>query len=464
MGVLGTARRNSFAYLFCILLFCTAASANPCLGYLAEEAAFKTIEKDQLELEDWKSVSLSFSVLRDWMEKELRPSDQLPALAALHTAFMALPEPKLIVASAKSPSGFKLVSMAAREPWEKVRSLWVDALALNVPRNFAALMNFLEKELPQDRAWRVIPQALITGLRELDPHTFLEAGETFRRRQNRVESFARQNFKSIKSTPARLVSLPSANDLVTWSISSYGNKKLGILRIKDFSTDKVLDLTRRALKELKRRNVEGMVLDLRHNPGGLVSTAIDIASLFIGEQPRVLSEIPLKEGWSPVVHASHLPKEVDVPLVVLVDKLTISAAEILAGVLRAFNRAYLVGDRTYGKATVQRRLFTLKEPGFLKGHDLVFTRTTHMYAFRTGESPQKNGVVPDIQSPNVSSVKISERSLPNAFPNFFLPMEQPARDLPERVERCRRLKEKSLDASGKDANLVFALDILDCLI
>jgi carboxyl-terminal processing protease len=109
-------------------------------------------------------------------------------------------------------------------------------------------------------------------------------------------------------------------------------------------------LLRRELRALERQGASGLVLDLRDNPGGLLAQAVTVASLFM-DRGVVVS---LQGAHQPhqVLHA--VPGSATrLPLVVLVDRYTASAAEIVAAALKDHRRATIVGERTFGKALVQ---------------------------------------------------------------------------------------------------------------
>ena len=115
------------------------------------------------------------------------------------------------------------------------------------------------------------------------------------------------------------------------------------------STDDV----RKAIKKLKKEKVQGIILDLRNNGGGALVDAVSIAGLFIKEGPIVQvkganGEIQVHEDEDPEI-------AYDGPLAVLVNRISASASEILAGAIQDYHRGVIVGDpTTHGKGTVQR--------------------------------------------------------------------------------------------------------------
>ena len=162
--------------------------------------------------------------------------------------------------------------------------------------------------------------------------------------------------------------------------------RLGYVRILSFRED-VTSAVAAATTGLVRRGAEGIVLDLRGDPGGLLSQAVDVTSLFL-ESGVVCSTVGVHETHLFTVAAGAI--ETRRPLVVLVDRLTASAAEIVAGALVDNGRAILVGQRTYGKATVQS-LVPLSNGGALK-------LTTATYVTPAGRNIGGTGIRPKVKA------------------------------------------------------------------
>lgn len=141
-----------------------------------------------------------------------------------------------------------------------------------------------------------------------------------------------------------------------------------------------------ALAELEARGARGIILDLRGNPGGYLDAALEIASLFLLPDKPVVQVVGRDKKVT--VLRSRGPGR-DLPLVVLVDRGTASAAEILAGALQANHAAILVGTRTYGKGALQT-IFPLSNGGALK-------LTTAYYRTPAGEAIDGVGLIPDIE-------------------------------------------------------------------
>ncbi|NVK53458.1 MAG: carboxy terminal-processing peptidase [Flavobacteriaceae bacterium] len=206
------------------------------------------------------------------------------------------------------------------------------------------------------------------------------------------------------------------------SIVNKDGKKYAIINLPqfyiDFKDQTFRDSAKDMAKEienLKKENVEGLILDLRNNGGGSLKTAIEIAGLFISEgpivqtkyrnnKPRVLNDTDSKIQWNG-------------PLVVLVNELSASASEIFAAAMQDYNRAVIMGgNQTYGKGTVQNILpINQFYPKYKK--DLGYLKMTIQKFYRVnGGSTQKEGVYSDIAMPSrYSYMKVGERDLDGAL-------------------------------------------------
>ncbi|NPA57799.1 MAG: S41 family peptidase [Aquificae bacterium] len=164
------------------------------------------------------------------------------------------------------------------------------------------------------------------------------------------------------------------------------NGKIGYIRLTQFQENSAADF-RKALEKFKDK--DGIIIDLRNNPGGLLSTAVRIADMLLkkgdlivytkGRTPRSNEEF--FSQMRPVI-------PLDVPIVVIVNKGSASASEILTGALRDNKRALAVGDKTFGKASVQT-LIPLPDGSGIK------ITTAHYYT-PSGKLIMDKGITPDI--------------------------------------------------------------------
>lgn len=163
---------------------------------------------------------------------------------------------------------------------------------------------------------------------------------------------------------------------------------------------------RRLLRELDKSNSDGIILDLRGNGGGSLFEAYSLAKLFIG-RGNVLQVMESNGSIQPLGHTMGRQNYVG-PIAILVDKLSASASEILAGAIQDYQRGLVIGSQTFGKGTVQR--MEELSYGQIKFTEQKFYRVS-------GESTQHKGVIPDIELPFVFSNKeIGEMSYENALP------------------------------------------------
>ena len=163
---------------------------------------------------------------------------------------------------------------------------------------------------------------------------------------------------------------------------------------------------RNLLRELKEEQVDGVILDLRGNSGGSLYEAYSLAKLFIGKG-SIVQVMESNGSIQPLGHTRGI-QNYDGPVMILVDKLSASASEILAGAFQDYKRGLIVGSNTFGKGTVQR-LENLSY-GQLKFTEQKFYRVS-------GKSTQNLGVIPDINLPYVfDSKEVGEMALKNSLP------------------------------------------------
>ena len=163
------------------------------------------------------------------------------------------------------------------------------------------------------------------------------------------------------------------------------------------------------LKEFVRENVDGVILDLRSNGGGGLDEAINMAGLFIGHNPVVI--VRQSGGRRVTVHRSRERAVYDGPLLIMLNRYSASASEILAGAMHDYQRAILAGDTTtFGKGTVQN-IFQLPEGyGALKVTIAQFYRVS-------GWSTQNRGVETSLVLPSLNNARdIGESTMDNALP------------------------------------------------
>jgi carboxyl-terminal processing protease len=180
-------------------------------------------------------------------------------------------------------------------------------------------------------------------------------------------------------------------------IESIQSRKLdgtiGYLRIIEF-TARTGDDMLEALKGLKREGVTSLVLDLRNNPGGLLSTAVDVASAFIGDSKLIVYTQGRRPDSRQDFRSGPKAPYAQMPLVVLVNEGSASGAEIVAGALQDYRRAVIMGMQTYGKASVQS-VIPLPDSSGLR---LTVARyyTPAGRSIHRNEKSKLGGITPDI--------------------------------------------------------------------
>jgi carboxyl-terminal processing protease len=182
------------------------------------------------------------------------------------------------------------------------------------------------------------------------------------------------------------------NDTWEWLIEK--DSKIAYVRINSFITSTAADLER-AIKQAKEQGMNGLVLDLRFNPGGLLQAAIEVSDMFLKDGMIVSTKgrNTRERKWP----ATHEGKYTDFPIAVLVNKYSASASEIVAAALQDNGRAKVVGERTWGKGSVQNVIE-------LEGGKSALKLTTAEYHRPNGHNIHKRpkakdtdewGVVPD---------------------------------------------------------------------
>lgn len=198
----------------------------------------------------------------------------------------------------------------------------------------------------------------------------------------------------------------------------------GYVRINQFMETSADDLSN-ALKKVSESSpdgeIKGLVMDLRNNPGGLLTQAIRISDMFLKEGIIVYTDGRV-EGQKQKFYAHARGTEPDYPLVVLVNGGSASASEIVSGALKEHGRAIVVGETTFGKGSVQT-ITPLDNGGAL-------SLTTALYYLKNGDSIQLTGVKPDVvvtnppepldeeaQKPSKLNQYLREGDLPGAINN-----------------------------------------------
>jgi len=163
---------------------------------------------------------------------------------------------------------------------------------------------------------------------------------------------------------------------------------VGYIKLSQFN-ENVSVQVERALKELASQRVKGVILDLRNDPGGLLSEAVNVADLFLPEG-RLVVYTRSRNGETQKYFARRKPVVPDeLPVIVLINKGSASASEIVAGALQDYKRAVILGEKSFGKASVQN-IIPLEDGSALK-------LTVAHYYTPLGRLIHNKGIVPDVQ-------------------------------------------------------------------
>jgi carboxyl-terminal processing protease len=193
----------------------------------------------------------------------------------------------------------------------------------------------------------------------------------------RPESNEQKSFEIVRQS----IHVPS----VEWRVTETESGSVGVIEMNQFGDETVPEIAE-ALNELRSEDLAGLVLDIRFNGGGYLEGAVDIASMFLTDGKVVSVE---RRDGDPVNHyVSGRPTDPEIPMVVLINKGSASASEILAGALQDHHRAAIVGIQSFGKGTVQE-VFEL--PG-----SASIRITTAKWLTPSGRDIGAEGIVPDI--------------------------------------------------------------------
>lgn len=128
---------------------------------------------------------------------------------------------------------------------------------------------------------------------------------------------------------------------------------IGYLKLVNFTTEAGYEVSK-AVKGLKAKGAEKIILDLRDNPGGLLEEAINVSNVFIGRGMKVVTTTGKLNNWTKTYSTLDQPVDIRMPLAILINNSSASAAEIVSGVVQDYDRGVLVGRRSFGKGLVQQ--------------------------------------------------------------------------------------------------------------
>lgn len=175
------------------------------------------------------------------------------------------------------------------------------------------------------------------------------------------------------------------------------NDNAAYIQVSSFGSD-TSGLFTQKLQELRMKNPQFYIIDLRNNGGGYMSTALDMAGNFIGEKRAIIIEN--KQGKKTGYLASDKGSIIDKPVFFLINENTASASEILSAAVKDYNKAFFIGTTTYGKGVAQQ-MFPLSDGSYLK-------LTVEKFYSPKENVIQKTGISPDFKVENVDSLAVAD--------------------------------------------------------
>lgn len=200
---------------------------------------------------------------------------------------------------------------------------------------------------------------------------------------------------------------------VVSTTSKIVSNEFGYIRVSAFQKNTALEVQKEISKISENKEIKGLIIDLRGNPGGLLDEAINMSDLFLDESVIVFTKD--RTGTKNYYNAKDGQIIREIPMVVLIDGGSASASEIVAGALQDHKRAIIIGSKSFGKGSVQNII------EFNDGNAIKLT--TSRYYTPSGRSIQAKGIVPDVEIDTVSVVnnkpvkRVSERDLEGHISN-----------------------------------------------
>ncbi|MDR1245263.1 MAG: S41 family peptidase [Endomicrobium sp.] len=172
---------------------------------------------------------------------------------------------------------------------------------------------------------------------------------------------------------------------------------IGYIRLSEFNAQSDEDM-KKALYAFKDQGMKAFILDLRNNPGGLLDSAINIISLFIEDTKLILTTKGRKEETKREYYTNGKADFADIPFVVLINRGSASASEIVSGALQDFRRSLIIGSNTFGKGSVQT-VIPLPDGTALRLTIAKYYLPSGRTINHSNEKNAKNGITPDIDIP-----------------------------------------------------------------
>lgn len=234
------------------------------------------------------------------------------------------------------------------------------------------------------------------------------------------------------------------------------DKNYKLIILNKFNPGVCADIAK-SLKNLSHENLAGVILDLRDNPGGQLNEAACITGLFLGKDKKAYYVEYFDEDKPNEVVLTSEDRIYNGPLVVLVNSGSASASELLAGSLQEYQRALIIGERTFGKGTFQ------EAEVWKPNHKVNFYKTQGYYLLPSRNSTQIVGVKPDIELKTDFIIEKSE------LKSYYNPIKANAKKYPQfsTVEKFKKISplrcQKNENLVYEDLYLQTSLNYINCL-
>lgn len=408
------------------------------------------ISSEKKQLEPWKAFfsahtdqAMKFSFARVWNElKEQHISEsQLPLMVGLglngfisvfrdpHTYLMPVEQFKEVVSKADSRSQSLGMSLGRSQGQYVVRKIMPGSPA----QKAGVIKGDVVVSIDKQRV-RGLLQAKVSELMKGDVGTEVQVAVV---RDGYIKRFTLLREESLIATVSGQV--------------IEGIKPVGVITINKFAKE-TCEKTKKLVLEMKEAQVRGLLLDLRDNPGGQMEEAACVTSLFVGPDKKIFEVRYLDPGKKAEVYYGGEEKIFDLPIAVLMNASSASAAEIVAGALRDLNRAVLVGERTFGKGSFQEGEL------WSQNKKIALFETKGFYYLPTGRSPQLRGLTPDV------TVRFDNIFVGREEDQFLHPLRAPERAVkhPGRVMAAGDCLELQDGPQSFDKELLKARQVLFC--
>jgi len=248
-------------------------------------------------------------------------------------------------------------------------------------------------------------------------------------------------------------------------------KKIGYIKLSDFMQGDPGGELKKALVDLQAQNIESVIFDLRGNPGGLMNQAVSVANLFAGPGQTVVSTRELKTRKTLSTEKTKEDATTNLPVVVLVDGGSASAAEVVSGALQDWKRALVVGVRSFGKGSVQG------VGNWALADGVLMIRTQATFHLPSGRSNQILGIIPDIEAYSVPNPTEDEKfalreediymnALPVSSEAFKTLQPEVVKSVQECLAKTGQAKTRFDASNGNtflpDYQLLVAQDVANC--